>query len=85
MNLLRPRIQAPRSGSELRDQQRATEHGNVLHEHDHLDVCHHGVLHGPEVVHGKTHGNEEQHQQPGANSSSLTKQNAQSAGKFEDA
>jgi hypothetical protein len=29
----------------LENQQRAAEHGDVLHEHGH-----HGIMHGPEIV-----------------------------------
>jgi len=44
--LLAP-VDAPRAGTELGDEQRAAQHGEVLHEHHHLHLVHHGIGYAP--------------------------------------
>ena len=52
-----PSVKAQRSRPKLSNQQRATEHCDVLHEHDHLDLRHHWIADTPELVHHEGNGN----------------------------
>jgi len=60
------RVEAERAGAELGDQECAAQHGQVLHEHDHLHLVHHGVRDGPELVHRGCDSDEEEGDEPGA-------------------
>jgi len=46
-------VKAPRAGAELRDQKSSAQHGEILHEHHHLHLLHHGIGDCPEFVHGR--------------------------------
>ena len=58
-----PCVKTHRPGTELRDNECATENRGVLHEHDHLHLHHHGIMHRPELVHYEGHGDEKQRNQ----------------------
>ena len=45
----------------------------------HLNLLHHGIFHGPEIVHGESHRHEKEHQKPGAELSMKAQKNAQAA------
>src|ERR1700720_2787516 len=57
-------IKAERSSSKLRNQQGAAKHGDIFHEENHLDLRHHGIGYGPELVQHQGDRNQEQHDEP---------------------
>src|SRR5438876_5411837 len=57
-------IKAERARAEVRDEEGAADPGQVRHEEPKLELRHHRIFHGPEVVHHPRHGHEEQDQQP---------------------
>jgi primosomal protein N' (replication factor Y) (superfamily II helicase) len=58
------RIQADRTRAQVGDHQRGAQHRDVLHEHDLMDLRHHGIVHRPEPVHHEGDRQQEQNQQP---------------------
>lgn len=71
-------VNAPGTGTELRDQQRCAEHGDVLHEQDHLHLLHHGIAHAPESVQRRD-ADQEQDNQPGADFGAISQQDREPA------
>ena len=69
-------IEAQRARSDLREEQCRAQHGNILQEHRHLKLLHHGIFHGPEIVHHESHRNGKEHQQPCADFSMKAEKNA---------
>src|SRR5438876_12339089 len=57
-------IKAEWTGAEVRDEEGAADPGQVRHEEPKLELRHHRIFHGPEVVHHPRPGHEEQDQQP---------------------
>ena len=55
-----------RAGAEVRDQERAAQESEVLHEHALVHHPRHRVRHRPERVHRERHRDEEQDEQPRA-------------------
>jgi hypothetical protein len=51
-----PRVETQRTRSEFGDKQRASSHGDVLHEHRHLHLHDHRIFHCPEVVNHERNG-----------------------------
>jgi len=45
------RLQGPEPN--WRDRKSSAEHGQILHEHHHLHLLHHGIGDSPEFVHGR--------------------------------
>jgi len=66
-------VEAPRSRTELSNQQGPAQHGDVLHEHSHLQLLHHRVGNAPEFVQGRN-ADEEDHDQPCAELSPIAEQ-----------
>ena len=54
-------VETQPAGSELRDQEHSSKHGNVLQKHSHLNLRHHWIFHCPEVVHHEGDPNQEEH------------------------
>src|SRR5690348_9557444 len=46
-----PLVETPGTRTELGEEERAAEHGDVLHEHYHLHLLHHRIGDSPEFVH----------------------------------
>jgi hypothetical protein len=69
----------------LRDDQCPAQHGDVLREHDHLHLVHHGIGYGPEVVHHGRYASQEQYDQPGANFGAITEQDGEASDERERA
>jgi hypothetical protein len=84
LTLVAPRIQAPRTRAQLRDQQRSTQHGHILHEHDLLHLRHHGIRHSPESMQRQSDRHQKEHDQPSAKLSAIAQQDAQAAGGGQD-
>src|SRR5882724_9184142 len=72
-------VQTERPRAEVRNQQSATEHGDILHKHNHLNLRHHGIAYCPEFMHHQRDWNQEQHDEPCPKSCAIAQQNAESA------
>ena len=76
--LIVPRIETQRTGSELRNEQSASNHGYVLQKHCHLHLSHYRISYCPEVVHHARDPYQETTQQPGTDFGFVSEQNAES-------
>jgi len=64
-------------------QRGATEHGDVLHEHDHLHLLHHGVGDPPKLMHGRD-ADQEDNDQPGTKFGAVAEEDRKGAEEGEE-
>src|SRR5208282_4541009 len=83
--LLLARVQTPWSGAQLRNEQRAAQHGHVLHEVDHLHLAHHGVSDRPEVMQHGRDADQEQCDEPCAELGAVAEQDQECTENGDDA
>jgi hypothetical protein len=57
-------VQTERPRAEVRNQQSAAEHGDILHKHSHLDLRRHRIGYGPELKHHQRDWNQKQNDEP---------------------
>jgi len=72
-------IKAGRPRTKLRDRKRTSQHTQVFEEHNLLDLPHHGIAHGPELVHHQRDRYQEECDQPCSQFRALAKQNTQAS------